>query len=175
MPVISSFYGFRTFAMIRYIVCFLLLFVYGESFAGKNAFNIVEDINAALVNKDTIVLKRLLHDDLMYGHSNGWVEDKRAVLNDLFNGKLVYLSIERLPYFKAEDTSETKEGYLRIICATPKGLVNSRRDIQIEHAYFKYDVIYEGKPLTLKLAVMMVFVKEKGRWQLLVRQSTKIN
>src|ERR1044071_5329269 len=48
----------------------------------------------ALVTKDTVVLKQLLHNDVTYGHSNAWVQTKREVINDLFNGKLNYTNIQ---------------------------------------------------------------------------------
>ena len=51
-------------------------------------------LDKALIAKDTAVLKQLLHKDLSYGHSNGWVETREDVFKDLVNGKLAYNKID---------------------------------------------------------------------------------
>lgn len=162
--------------MIRYIVCFLLLFVYGESFAGKNAFTLTEKFNKALVEKDTVLLKKLLHDNVVYGHSNGWVQSKAEVISDLFNGKLSYSSIT----WNVEDArkhydSLSKKGIISCGNVAATAYLSSTSKTRILHSKLNYNVVYEGKALEIKLAVMFVWKKEKGKWKLLARQSTKIN
>jgi hypothetical protein len=35
-----------------------------------------------------------LHNDVSYGHSNGWVETKTNIIKNLYNGKLAYKKID---------------------------------------------------------------------------------
>lgn len=47
-----------------------------------------------LINKQSDSLKAILDDRLMYFHSNGWMQLKQDVLDDLQSGKLIYKSVE---------------------------------------------------------------------------------
>ena len=51
-------------------------------------------LEKALVAKDTVTLKQLLHKNLSYGHSNGWVQSKEEVVKDLMSGKIIYVKME---------------------------------------------------------------------------------
>src|SRR5205085_10926845 len=51
-------------------------------------------LDKALLNKDEKNLQQLLHKDVSYGHSNGWVQNKNDMLADFKSGKLVYNKIE---------------------------------------------------------------------------------
>jgi hypothetical protein len=55
----------------------------------------IADFDKALIDKDSIALKRLLSDELSYGHSNAWLENKQEVIADLYNGKLTYKKLTR--------------------------------------------------------------------------------
>lgn len=47
-----------------------------------------------LLRKDTLMLRETTHPDVSYGHSNGWIENRRELTADLFNGKIEYRLIE---------------------------------------------------------------------------------
>ena len=66
------------------------------NYSGQTSFlkDAVTKLDKALIAKDTVVLKQLLHKDITYGHSNGWVETKTDVIKDLVSGKLAYDKIE---------------------------------------------------------------------------------
>lgn len=142
--------------MMRWWLTILLFFVYSAAFASKkdtaDLRKSVYRLNEALMMKDTAVLKKLLHKKCSYGHSNGWVETKRDVIGDLYNGKLVYQQIDQ------DTLTMTREKNL----ATVRSRVAAK-------------VLYEGKEVSLKLHVMQVWMKEKKGWLLLSRQSTKID
>ena len=74
-------------------IAFLLMtgLVSGQTSFLKDA---VTKLDKALVQKDTVTLKQLLHKDLSYGHSNGWVENRNEVIKNLVQGKLTYKKIE---------------------------------------------------------------------------------
>lgn len=111
----------------------------------------VAKLDKALMAKDTVVLKQLLHKDLSYGHSNGWVETKADVIKDLTSGKLAYNKMV------SKDQNWTATSDVATLRSTT-------------------DVGYslDGKPGDLHLHVLQVWVKTGKGWQLLARQSTKL-
>src|SRR5262245_49682337 len=54
----------------------------------------VQKLDKALLQKDEVVLRSVLHKDVSYGHSNGWIQSKDDILNDFKSGKLTYNNIE---------------------------------------------------------------------------------
>jgi len=109
------------------------------------------ELNTALLQKDSISLKRLLHPAVTYGHSNGWIEDRQEVIHDLYNGKLVYEQI--------------KASEVRIVTAGHTATVRVKNEVAVS---------FNGTGIKLKLEVLQVWVYQH-RWQLLSRQSVKID
>ena len=141
---------------MRTLLTILLLFVYSAGFADKpdtaGLAKAVFELNEALLQKDSVTLKRLLHEKVEYGHSNGWIESRQEVIDDLFSGKLVYHKLVM---------SE-----ISIVEQNGTACVRSKTDI---------DVALNGKALQMSLHVLQVWIKDKQGWVLLNRQSTKIN
>lgn len=140
---------------MRYSLFILLLF------AGIHAFGAQPDsarlrkavvaLNSALIKKDTVQLKMLLKDDIHYIHSNGWMELKKDVINDLYNGKLTYKKI---------NVSSEKIGLNGTV-----GTVEMEADL---------DVLLDGKPVQLKLKINQLWTWKNDRWELFTRRSIKI-
>jgi len=82
---------------MRRFIIILLLFAANSSFAQtadlKALDKAISDFDHALVAKDSAALKKGTHHQLLYGHSNGWVETKRELIDDLYNGKISYKGI----------------------------------------------------------------------------------
>ena len=77
---------------------FTLLFIWSAGIAQKDTTEVFKAVNAlryALVEKDSDVLNKLLHTDIAYGHSNGWVQTKHDVLKDMKSGYMVYQKINK--------------------------------------------------------------------------------
>jgi hypothetical protein len=140
---------------MRNIYIILLFFIYHTAVAQDSVALVktVGNLNSALQQKDTAVLKKLLHKKLSYGHSNGWIESRQEVMTDLHNGKLVYNSI-----------SQTAPN---IVIEGKTAAVRAEADI---------DVALDGKQVKLRLHILQVWIwKDKDKeWKLLSRQSTKI-
>ena len=133
-------------------ILILALFVFGGAGAQTSFLKeAVAKLDKALIAKDTIVLKQILHKDLSYGHSNAWVETKGELLKNLFNGKISYTRIE---------AGEHK-------WLTTKDWANVRSTMDIAY-------IMDGKEGSLKLHVLQVWVKTNKGWQMIARQSTKL-
>jgi uncharacterized protein DUF4440 len=111
----------------------------------------VAEFDRALINKDSVTLKRLLNNDLSYGHSNGWIQMKTDVIGDMYNGKLTYKAIE------------SRQGDVRVEGNTAWVRI-----------YSELEVVMEGKPLQLKLNVLQVWVWKNKHWELFARQSVKV-
>ena len=112
----------------------------------------VSKFDRALVLKDTVVLKQLLHKNLSYGHSNAWLETKTELLKNLYNGKLGYFKIE------SKDLQWT----------ATKDWANVRSTAEIKY-------LLDGKEGELKLHVLQVWIKTNKGWQMISRQSTKMD
>jgi hypothetical protein len=138
---------------MRWIALISLFFVYSKAFAQSSSLEgSVSSLTAALLKKDTVELKQLLHEKVSYGHSNGWIETRQEVLNDLYNGKLVYNSIhEKLIAIETDGNTAA---------------VRTEADV---------DVTVSGTRIQLKLHIFQAWIKDKKGWRLLGRQSTKVS
>jgi hypothetical protein len=112
----------------------------------------MSNLDKALINKDEKTLSELLNTDVSYGHSNGWVQKKADIVNDLKSGKLVY--------DKLENVSE-------MVVAINKGWATARTNTNAEGKL-------NGNPFQFKLHILEVWLKTKSGWQLIARQSTKL-
>ena len=133
-------------------IAIIVLLISSVSF-GQTSFlkDAVSKLDKALIEKDTATLKQLLHKNLTYGHSNGWVETKDDVVNDLTSGKLVYYTIK-------SDSIAWK---------TDANWASMRSKTKVE-------VSVNNNRTELNLHVLQVWLKTNKGWQLIARQSTKL-
>ena len=109
-------------------------------------------LDKALLNKDERSLEQLLHKDVSYGHSSGWVQNKMDILADFKSGKLVYNKIENSSVIIVAQNKKW---------ATVR--TNTNAEGELDHKAFQ-----------LKLHVLQVWMMTKKGWQLFARQSTKL-
>jgi len=136
--------------LLSLIVFFINLVVVGQndSVVLKNT---MQQLDNALLQKDETVLRSVLHDDLSFGHSNGWIQSKSDILNDFKSGKLVYNNIEN----NSSAIVRINKNY-----ATVKTNTNAEGSVN-------------GTAFKLTLHVMQFWIKTKKGWQLIARQSAK--
>ena len=140
--------------MKKFLFGSLVLFLFNSSFAQIDSVglkNAMQQLDKALLQKDETVLKSVLHKDLSYGHSNGWIQSKSDILNDFTSGKLTYSKIENNSSAIIIITKEY---------ATVKTNTNA-------------EGVVNGTAFNLKLHIMQFWVKTKRGWQLIARQSAK--
>lgn len=105
-----------------------------------------------LINKKYDSLNWLLADQAKYIHSNGWIQSKAEVIDDLKSGKLNYTSViieeSSVSYFE-KSAVVTGKGFF-------KGLMTDNTEFTIHLLYTE------------------VYVKQKKQWKLVSRQATKI-
>jgi len=111
----------------------------------------MQQLDKALLGKEETVLKQVLHKDLSFGHSNGWVQTKNDILNDFKSGKLTYNKF---------DNSGTVIISIGKKWATVKTSTNA-------------EGVVNGNAFKLALHIMQVWMNTKKGWQLYARQSAK--
>ena len=140
--------------MRKLLVGFLVLFLVSNSFAQVDSVGlkeVMQQLDKALLQKDENVLRSVLHKDLSYGHSNGWIQSKSDILNDFTSGKLTYNKIEN----NSSAIVNISKKY-----ATVKTNTNAEGSVS-------------GTAFKLTLHVMQFWIKTKKGWQLIARQSAK--
>jgi hypothetical protein len=110
----------------------------------------IKEFHKALVDGNTVSINQQTDKMLSYGHSNGWVENKNEVINDLKSGVIDYLGY-------TEDS----------LTIGINGNLASARFIGAVEASMK------GVQSTFKLRVLEVWTKKSNRWVLFARQAIK--
>ena len=139
---------------MKYLLTILFFFTSLLVFAQVDSMGLKESmqkLDKALVQKDELVLQKILHNNVSYGHSSGWVQNKTDVLNDFKNGKLIYNKLE---------SSNP------VILAINKDWATVRMDTKAEG-------LLNGNAFNLSMYIMQVWMKTKVGWQLFARQSAK--
>lgn len=104
-----------------------------------------------MVNKQYDSLQMVLENQLVYIHSNGWIETKAEVIADLKSGKLNYI--------KVNVTEAKARIYKNTAIVNGKGVFN---------------VMLEGKPVEINLLYTEVYINKKSKWQLASRHANKM-
>lgn len=111
----------------------------------------VEQLRTAMISGEKTALENIAADQLTYGHSSGVVQNKAEFVDAIASGKSDFVTID-LTEQTAVVVNNT--GIVRhILSATTND---------------------SGKPGTVKLKILLVWIKEKGKWLLLARQAVKI-
>ncbi len=137
---------------MRSLFLFVLIFTYTvlhaqDTVAVKQA---IDRLEKALIEKDTAAVKSLLHKKALFGHSNGWVQNKDEVIRDMNSGYLRYLIIDR------QSISIKVDGKLAVLKEWVE--VTGNKD---------------GTDFKLKLFVLQQWIRTNKGWQLWIRQSAK--
>jgi hypothetical protein len=105
----------------------------------------------ACLTKDAAALDDLLHEHLLFGHSNGRLDSKEDFVGGILKGNPVYEKIDI--------GSQT--------------LVNNR-DTALMRGEMTVTLKRDGERNTYRLNVLHVWIYEKRRWRLLGRQATRL-
>ncbi len=116
----------------------------------------IQSLENSLIHKDTDRLDEILHPDLTFGHSNGWVETKNSLLENLPTSQVVY---KEFIHHKAPE--------IKIIWES-NPLATVRREITAIGEY-------EKEVFQVDMKVLEIWIKENKNWQLLARQSVEVD
>jgi hypothetical protein len=103
-----------------------------------------------LVNKNIDSLQFVLDDRLTYIHSNGWVQSKKELIDDLLSEKLTYDKIEVL--------ESSVRLYSKSAVVTGKG---------------KFVASLSGTTNTFDLTYTETYVLQKREWKLVSRHASR--
>jgi hypothetical protein len=140
---------------MRSLVAITLLFVNTAVIAQADSIGLkqaMQQLDKALTGKDSAALQKLLHKDVRFGHSNGWVQTKQEMWNDSRSGRLIYQKFDNTNVIIS---AIGKKSATVTMNTGAEGLVN-------------------GNTFRLTMHVMQVWMKTKNGWQLLARQSAKL-
>ena len=140
--------------MRKLLVGFIVLFLVNNSFAQVDSVvlkEMIQQLDKALLQKDERILQTVLHKEVSYGHSNGWIQSKNDILNDFTSGKLTYNKIEN----------------------NSSAIVNISKKYATVKTNTNAEGTVNGTAFKLTLHIMQFWIKTKKGWQLVARQSAK--
>jgi hypothetical protein len=130
-------------------------FLFSSVFAGaqtreQKITTAMKAFHQALVQKDTKAIDQQTDKALSYGHSNGWIETKRDLINDLETGLISYHS------FKEDSVKVAQSG-------------------DAAHIRFIADInsTLRGNNTNNHIKVMEVWIKKGDKWVLFARQAVR--
>lgn len=134
---------------------FLVLFVFGfsQTYSKKEKVLLIQvsKLDSLMKNNDSKILE-LFSDDVSFGHSNGWIQNKDDFKKDFESGKVKYQSVKQ---------TELKEFKIK------KKFANIRRIIAVKG-------LYKNETFEMKLSVLEFWIQQKGIWKLWSRQSVSL-
>jgi len=110
----------------------------------------IKEFHKALVDGNTISVNQQTDKMLSYGHSNGWIQNKNEVINDLKSGHLDYLAF-------TEDSV----------------VVNINGNLASARFIGGVEASMDGVKASYKLRVLEVWTKKSNRWLLFARQAIR--
>lgn len=132
----------------------LIIFLINSSTVAQNIDDLDSRINeftSLLLDPKESKFKEITSPKLTYGHSNSIIEDQKTFIDALVSGKSDYVKINVTDQ-KTDITGKT-------------AIVRQILDL---------DVTNNGTTNHLNLKVILVWVKEKGKWILIARQAVRI-
>ena len=108
--------------------------------------------HAVFLTKDSVSLAGLFSEKLSYGHSGGKVESREEALTNIIRNPSTYSGFEM--------------SGISVWIGGPTAITR--------HIMTATEQTKEGKQNPLKLHIMLVWNKEKGKWKLMGRQAVKV-
>jgi len=125
--------------------------LFGQTSAMKEVEARIEKLRLALINPTEKILSDLTADELSFGHSSGKIENKKEFIEALVSGKSNFTTIE----FK--DQTITISGSTALV----------------RHKMFA-EITDGDKTSNIAIGILLVWVNQKGQWNLLGRQAYKL-
>jgi ketosteroid isomerase-like protein len=134
------------------LLCLASLTLLGQKKDEDAIARAVRQLNQAMIDGNQIALEQLTASQLTYGHSSGLIEDKNAYITAIIDGTSGFTSIDL--------TEQT---------------ISISGDVALVRHKFTAGTDNKGQqPGTVKLTVLQVWQKQKGKWLLLARQAAKL-
>ncbi|MFN8251610.1 MAG: nuclear transport factor 2 family protein [Ferruginibacter sp.] len=132
--------------------CLLISSVVAQTAEETKLIATVKEFHLALVKQNTVSINQQTDKALSYGHSNGWIQDKKSLIKDFERGYISYQSFK-------EDS---------INVSLNENMANVRFVADIQATLNGTTVVSN-----YHLKVLEVWVKKGKRWVLFARQAVK--
>jgi hypothetical protein len=133
------------------LLCLISLSAGAQTDTERAVLKLSERKFAWLINQQTDSLNMLLDARIQYIHSNGWVQSRQEVFDDMTSGKLEYKLIN------IRSTMVRLYGHTAIV--TGRGRFVGNR---------------EGTEFDMELSYTEVYIKEKKNWKLVTRHANRM-
>jgi uncharacterized protein (TIGR02246 family) len=125
---------------------------FGQSKTEQQVLKADDDWARATVKGDAAVLEAVLHEDLIYIHSNGEADTRAQYIDNLKTGKRKYLTLDLEP--------------ARVRIFGDSAVITRSAKVQTSMQGKAADPVH--------LAFLHSYVREKGRWRMVAHQSTRL-
>ena len=127
----------------------------GESSTNAKTEKAIQDLEmrrfTAMVEADVATLESLLASDMTYSHSSGWTQTKSEFIGSIRSRELEY--------------KEIKPDALQVRAYGSTAVVTGRAQVRTKS---------KGQENSLELRFLDVYVKRKGKWQMVAWQSARL-
>ena len=136
------------------LFCLFFFVGFSQTYSKKEKALLIQvsKLDSLMENNNSKILE-LFSDDVSFGHSNGWIQNKDDFKKDFESGKVKYQSVKQ---------TELKELKIK------NKYANIRRIIAVKG-------LYKNETFEMKLSVLEFWIQQKGIWTVWSRQSVKIN
>ena len=110
-------------------------------------------MNTVFGTKDSLTLEHLFAKNASYGHSGGKVEQRAEAIRNIYLNPSIYTDTS------IGDVTLKLHGDVAIV----------------RHSFKATETKKDGKSANLNIAIVLVWVKEKGKWRLFERQAVKLS
>lgn len=104
-------------------------------------------------SKDSLATEDLFAKQATYGHSSGWLQTRAEAIAGITSNKSYY--------------TDTAVSNIRVVLEDDVAIVR--------HLFKANEHKVDGTVAPLNFSMMLVWVKEKGRWRLMGRQAVKLS
>ncbi|WP_313599824.1 nuclear transport factor 2 family protein [Epilithonimonas vandammei] len=135
------------------LFCLFFFVGFSQTYSKKEKALLIQvsKLDSLMENNNSKILE-LFSDDVSFGHSNGWIQNKDDFKKDFESGKVKYQSVKQ---------TELKEFKIK------NKFANIRRIIAVKG-------LYKNETFEMKLSVLEFWIQQKGIWKLWSRQSVSL-
>ena len=102
--------------------------------------------------KDSVALEQMFAKTLTYGHSSGKIQNRAEAIDGIVHNKSIYTDTSLIAY---------------------NVMINDDVAV-VRYNLREMETNAEGKTVPLRLAIMLVWIEEKGQWKLFGRQAVRL-
>ena len=132
------------------VFIFFCSFSFGQQIEAKLKSTILKMDSLMQHNDEKII--EIFAEDVSFGHSNGWTQNKADFIKDFNSKKVLYQKIKNDEFLEVKGKKKLK---------------SVRRIIEVQGKYKEY-------PFQMKLSTLEFWKKIKGNWKLWSRQSVEL-